>query len=123
MTRFEQEISGALGAFWKDRAQEEVRKAVRDAETKAVVDEYGAIKWRNNRRYLHDDFCEKLEYACYPFSRKATARAREEADRAFFEEYRKADHTPSAEMLAEMRAAFGEGAVVVDVISGRKFRV
>ena len=123
MTRFEQEISGALGAFWKKNAEEEVRRAVREAETKAEVDEFGAIKWRSNGRYLMDDFCEKLEYACYPFSRKATARAREEADRVFIEEYRKEDHTPSAEMLAEMRAAFGEGAIVVDIFSGKKYRV
>ena len=26
MTRFEQELSGALGAFWKKNAEEEIRK-------------------------------------------------------------------------------------------------
>ena len=123
MTRFEQEISGALGAWWKEHAEQEVRDAVRDAENNAEVDEFGAIRWKSNKRYLMDDFCEKLEYACYPFSRRATAEARREADKKFFAEYRKNPPKMTPEMYAEMRAAFGDGAVVVDVITGRKIKL
>lgn len=36
MTRFEREISGSLGAFWKKNAEEEVRKAVAQADTQAT---------------------------------------------------------------------------------------
>lgn len=120
MTRFEREISGELGAFWKQNAQEEVRKAVFWAENDAEVDEFGAIRWKNNKRYLMDDLCEKLEYACYPFSRKATARARAIQVDEELAEYRKNPPQIDAEMMAEMRSAFGDGAVVVDIISGRK---
>ena len=67
MTRFEREISGSLGAFWKKNAEEEVRKAVAQAATQATVETDGAIRWNRNGRYLMDDFCEKLEYAGYAF--------------------------------------------------------
>ena len=71
MTRFEREISGSLGEFWKKNAEEEVRKAVAQADTQATADADGAIKWNSNGRYLMDDFCEKLEYAGYAFDREA----------------------------------------------------
>lgn len=45
-------------------------------------------------------------------------RARELAD--FAAEYRKNQGPPSDEEMFEMRAAFGPGEVVVDVISGRR---
>ncbi len=40
-------------------------------------------------------------------------------------EYRKAreNYVPSAEEMYEMQAAFGPGAVVVDVITGQRFQV
>ena len=44
MTRFEREISGSLGEFWKKNAEEEVRKAVAQADEKATVEADGAIK-------------------------------------------------------------------------------
>lgn len=89
MTRFEREISGSLGAFWKKNAEEEVKKAVAQAKKDATVDGDGAIRWNSNGRYLMDDFCEKLEYAGYPFSRKATAAKREAQTEEEFAQYRK----------------------------------
>lgn len=43
----------------------------------------------------------------------------------FLAEYREArkNHTPSEEELFEMRAAFGEGSTVVDVITGQVYKV
>ena len=64
MTRFEREINGSLGDFWKKNAEEEVKKAVAQADEKATVDEDGAVRCKSNGRCLMDDFCEKLEYAC-----------------------------------------------------------
>ena len=52
MTRFEKEISGSLGAFWKNHATEEVKKAVEKADAEAEVDVDGAIRWNCNGRYL-----------------------------------------------------------------------
>lgn len=123
MTRFEQEISGALGEWWQKDAEREVDKAVKWATEEAIVEEDGAIRWASNGKYLHDDLCEKLEYKGYPFSREATAKKREEETRRFLEEYRKNPPKITPEMYAEMQAAFGEGEVVVDIFSGRKIRL
>ena len=110
MTRFEQEISGKLDIevsartgeennhFWEEMAKKEVKESVEKAQTEAVVDCNGAISWKSNGAYLMDDFCEKLEYANYPFSRQATAEARE-----------------------LLKAELGEGALVIDILSGEGF--
>ena len=120
MTRFEKEISGSLGAFWKKNAEEEVRKAVAMADSDAAVEADGAIKWNSNGRYLMDDFCEKLEYAGYAFSREATAKKREAQNAESLAEYRRNDKGLTGEALAKARAAFGEGTTVVNVLTGKK---
>lgn len=123
MTRFEREISGSLGAFWKKNAEEEVRKAVAMADADAAVGADGAIKWNSNGRYLMDDFCEKLEYAGHGFSREATAKKRDAQNAESLAEYCKNDKGLIGEELAEARAAFGEGTTVVDVLTGKKTRL
>ena len=120
MTRFEQEISGNLGAFWKKNAEEEVKKAVEMAAADATVEEDGAIRWNTNGNYLPDDFCEKLEYAGYDFSREATRAAREAQSEEFLASYRKNHRGFGAEEIAEARAAFGEGTTLVNVLTGEK---
>ena len=123
MTRFEREISGSLGAFWKKNAEEEVRKAVAKADAQATVDADGAVRWNSNGRYLMDDFCEKLEYAGYAFSREATAAKRDAQNAESLAEYRRNDKGFSREELAEARAAFGEGTTVVNVLTGKKTKL
>lgn len=123
MTRFEQEISGALGEFWKKDAEKAVKRAVEQADAEATVEDDGAIRWNSNGSYLMDDFCEKLEYAGYPFSRSATQEKREAQVTRELAEYRASRHAPTAEERAEMRAAFGEGATVVNVLTGERTRL
>lgn len=123
MTRFEREISGSLGAFWKNHATEEVKKAVAKADAEAEVDVDGAIRWNCNGRYLMDDFCEMLEYAGYPFSREATGKKRDAQNAEELAEYRRNYKELDEETLAEARAAFGEGATVVDVLTGEKTKL
>ena len=123
MTRFEKEISGSLGQWWKNHAEKELAEAVVKANEEAIVEETGAIKWKSNDSYLMDDFCEKLEYAGYNFSREATKKAREAELSRFFEEYRRNYKEPTEEEKAEMRAAFGEDAEIVDVIARKKIRL
>ena len=118
MTRFQQEINGELGQWWKNHAKKEVERAVREANELAIVDSNGAIRWKNNGSYLMDNFCEMLEYAGYQFSRKATAEARNIQVKKCLKDYRMNYNGPSAEELLEMRSAFGAGETVVDVITG-----
>lgn len=123
MTRFEREISGSLGAFWKKNAEEEVKKAVAQAEKDATVEADGAIRWSSNGRYLMDDLCEKLEYADYDFSREATAKKRDAQNEESLAEYRRNYKGLSAKELDEARAAFGEGTTVVNMLTGEKTKL
>lgn len=123
MTRFEKEISGELGEFWMNHAKKEVETAVAKANESATVDENGVIRWNSNGNCIPDDFCEKLEYAGYNFSREATREAREIEDNEFIEQYKAMKHEPTEEELAEMRAAFGAGTKVVDILSGREYQL
>ena len=122
-TQKRRETSGSLGAFWKKNAEEEVRKAVAQADTQATVDTDGAIRWKSNGRYLMDDFCEKLEYAGYAFDREATAKKQDAQNEESLARYRRDDRGLSGEALAEARAAFGEGTTVVNVLTGEKTRL
>lgn len=135
MTRFEQEISGLLDKqvaerkgtennhFWERSAKAEVEKAVKEADEKAIVEEDGAIRWIASGNYLPDDFCEKLEYAGYAFSRTATREAKDRQVDESLKAYRSQKHTYSFEEMAEMRAAFGEGQVIVDIITGEQIAI
>ena len=123
MTRFEREISGQLGEFWKNRAEKEVADAVRKATEDATVDENGVIRWNSNWNCIPDDFCEKLEYAGFKFNREATREARAFEVNVFLEGYRKNYKGPSEEELSEMRSVFGEGSVVINVATGKQIQL
>lgn len=123
MTRFKKEISGSLGAFWKENAEKEVRKSVEQADRYAEVDADGAIRWLSNGKYLMDDFCEKLEYAGYGFSREETARKRKEQDEKTIAEYKNSRKNIPLETLAEMKAAFGAETPVMDVLTGKSINL
>ncbi len=53
----------------------------------------------------------------------ATRAAREAEVQAGLESYRASKRAPSAEEMAEMRAAFGKGATVVDILTGENIRL
>ena len=120
MTRFEQELSGSLGAFWKRHAEEEIAKMqerVDNDEIRTAI--CGGAFWNSNGRYLPAEAAEILSHTDFPFSLSETNRAREAQNAYLLEEYRR-NHKTSEEEKAEMRAAFGTGTTVVDVISGER---
>ncbi len=123
MTRFQQEITGLLGAYWQQNAEKELKAAVESAARDATVDENGAISWKSNGGYLMDDFCEKLEFAGFPFSREATRAARDAQVAEELAEYRRNYKGPTEVELEEMRSTFGEGTTVVDVLAGVKIHL
>lgn len=88
MSRFQREISGQLGDFWKKNAEEEVIKAVKLANKDSIVETDGAIKWKKSGNYIPDDFCEKLEYAGYAFDRNKTSEKREEQTAEMIKKYK-----------------------------------
>lgn len=77
MTRFERELSGALGAFWKKNAEQEIKKMQARADSDEIrTNANGAAFWNSNGNYLPSDCAEILSYTDFPFSLEATASAR-----------------------------------------------
>ena len=86
----------------------------------------GVVRWRSNDAVPPAECLDQLAAEGLVFDRRKTDVARESDLRAFAAQYRKARarRTPEQreEEAAEMRAAFGPGAVVVDVLTGERFR-
>ena len=104
---------------------QEIAGAKKMFENEARIDENGAACWKSNGHYIMDDMIEKMQAAGCEFNAEATRKAREEQNDKFCAEYtrKQVNRKPSAEEMFEMRAAFGAGAIVVDVISGRKIQL
>lgn len=80
----------------------------------------GAFRWNSNGNVIPEDCM--LSMAQFTTAEiQASQRVRSAETAAFLAEYREAQKNvePSAEELAEMRAAFGEGETVVNVLTGR----
>ena len=125
MTRFARELSGSLGTYRKASAEKELEQIREDFETgKITVDENGVARNRIGR-ILMSDLLEKLTYITDKVDVEATKAAREAETNAFLESYRKANQNRrrSSEELNEMRAAFGTGTTVVDIITGERIRL
>jgi hypothetical protein len=126
MTRFERELSGALGAYWKSSAEKEIRKMEeRQMNGEIFFGADGVVRWTSNNRVMPKDCREILSHTAYRdlFSEEASRAAENAETAAFLESYRKNYTGPSEEEKAEMRAAFGTGSTVVDVITGKRIRL
>ena len=123
MTRFEKELSGALGAYWKKSAEEELQKVREELEQGLItIDENGVARNRIGR-VLMSDMLEKLTYITDAVDAEATTKAREEEVTRSIEEHRKNARPATEEELEEMRAAFGRGKTVVNIITGQKYHL
>ena len=120
MTRFERELSGALGAYWKASAEKELKKIREELEQSLItIDENGVARNRIGR-VLMSDMLEKLTYITDEVDAEATAAARAEEVQRSLEAYRANAKPASEEEKNEMRAAFGEGQTVVDILTGER---
>ena len=118
MTRFEREISGALGQYWKESAEKELNELRRElASGQITIDENGVAR-NCIGRVLMDDLLEKLTYVTDKANVEATHAAHKAEVARDLEEYRRNRKPATAEEIAEMRAAFGSGTKVVDVLTG-----
>lgn len=123
MTRFEKELSGQLGEFWKASAQKELEEIKEKLENgKITIDENGVARNKIGR-ILMEDMLEKVAMVTDKVNVEATNKARDEDTSAFIKEYRENYKGPSEEELFEMRAEFGKGTTVVDIITGKKIRL
>lgn len=123
MTRFEMNMAGMFGDYWKKDAEkklDELRKELADGEV--TIDENG-VAHNCIGRVVTSEVLVMLTYVTDEVDVEATNKARDEEEEAFIAEYRKNARPMDAEMLWEMRAAFGPGATVVDVFTGRTYHV
>lgn len=136
--RFKQEISGELDAqvkarggnlpdgYWKKSAEKDVAKVIERYENgELLIDEYGVAFWASNNRAVPEDIAYMGKYGGLPIDLEMTKELEDRQTEKSLAEYRERmkNHVYTAEELGEMRNAFGEGAVVVDVITGRKIRL
>ena len=123
MTRFEKELSGALGAYWEKEAKKELERVKKDLdEGKITIDENGIAR-NCIGRTLHDDMLEKVAMVSDKVNVEATRAARDEETAKVIEAYRAYYTGPSEEDLFEMRAAYGKGTTVVDIFTGKKIKL
>ena len=120
MTRFERELSGALGAYWKTSAEKELEKIREELEQGLItIDENGVARNRIGR-VLMSDMLEKLTYITDAVDAEATAAARDEEVSQTLAAYRANAKPASEEEKNEMRAAFGKGQTVVNILTGER---
>ena len=85
------------------------------------------IRWNSNDRIPFEDMLQNFVDAGWITAQELrnSVEQRVEEDRVAIEQYRnrKNRRAPSAEELFEMRAAFGAGARVVDVLTGEVYRL
>ena len=118
MTRFERELNGNLGEFWKRSAEQELEQLRSDlASGKITINDHGVAR-NCIGRVLMSDLLEKLAHITDAVSIEATTAAREAEVAAELAEYCQQAHEPSREELNEMRATFGPDEKVMNIFTG-----
>jgi hypothetical protein len=104
--------------------KERLEKLAEQLKTEATY-KNGVGMWNRSGNHLPIDVAEFAHYLGLPIDLNKHQKAYDEATSKFFAEYRKAqaNRKPTAEELYEMKAAFGEGTTVVNVITGRKIKL
>lgn len=136
--RFKQEISGELDRqvaerkgepndhYWQRSAEKDVARVLEQYEDgKLLIDEYGVAFWASNNRAVPEDIAYMGKYGGLPIDLRLTKELEDRQTKKSLEEYRERmkDHVYTEEELGEMRNSFGEGTVVVDVITGRRIQL
>ena len=123
MTRFERELSGALGAFWKKEAEKELARIEKELESgKITIDEKGIAR-NSIGRVLMSDMAEKVSYITDRIDLEATKEARSEAVSQELTALRNNARPATEEEKNEMRAAFGKGQTVVNILTGERINL
>lgn len=123
MTRFQKELSGALGAYWKKEAEKELERVKTDLQEGRITLDENGVAHNCIGRVLMSDMLEKLAMVTDEVSVEATTAAREQEVEESLAEYRKNARPVSEEERMEMRAAFGKGTTVVNVLTGEKIEL
>lgn len=122
MTRFQMELSGALGQFWQNEAHNAVMQVRSDFYAGRITIDGDGVARNEIGRVLMDDLLEVLDYAipdCVNVSATRATRAAEDSET--LSRYR--SRRIGDEEMHELKSAFGAGTTVVDVLSGKRYAV
>ena len=121
MTRFERELSGTLGDYWKVSAEMELKQIEKDLnEGKITIDASGVAR-NHIGRVLMNDLLEKLAYITDEVDIEATQAARTAEVSKSLENYRRNARPASCEEFNEMRAASGKEQIVANIITDQHY--
>lgn len=120
MGRFNDYINGLkpdANPYYKEQAE----RLLIEFYTRATVTD-GVVRWTSNDRVPPSDILEFWHHIGKKFDYEKSLKVQEEENAAFLENYRKQmeNYVPSQEERYEMEAAFGKGATVVNVLTGKK---
>jgi hypothetical protein len=103
---------------WQEKEKQETAARIQSAEH--AYEKNGVRYWRSNDAVIPPCVYKDAGMTCSAVHKAAYERHLD----ASLADYRKrmANHVPDEEQMFEMRAAFGPGVEVVNVITGRKVR-
>lgn len=85
----------------------------------------GVVRWKSNDTVPPKDVLEFWQFVGKQFDAEKSLQMSDKETQEFLDTYKKRmdNHKYSEEELAEMRAAFGIGTVVVDVVTKQKIKL
>ena len=125
MTRFDRELRGEYGEFWKKKAIQYLHKIEEEVFKREITIDKEGVARNCIGRVVMDDVANALDYIVNDgsFRWDKTIEARQKEDEKFLKEYASHNHQHSKEELAEMKAAFGEGTKVINILTGQEIQL
>ena len=120
-SRFQRELLGELGKYWKEAAENELIRVAEMIENGKIIIDSNGVARNEIGRVLMSDMLEKVAIVNNDVDVKATEAARLEEIHNFCEEYRRNHTQPTEEELAEARAEFGQNAAIVNILTGERY--
>ena len=121
MTRFMANLNGHFGDYWKKDAEKELQRVREELDNGEITIDENGVARNCIGRALASDMIEKVALVTDLIDMDATQRARDKEVDESIAEYRRNARPATQEELMEMRAAFGPGETVVDILTGQTY--
>lgn len=125
MTRFDRELRGEFGDYWKKEAIKYLHKIEEEVfKGEITIDKEGVAR-NCIGRVVVDEVASALDYIIQDgsFRWDKTIEARNKENEELLKEYVSRDPHYSSEEIAEMKAVFGEGTRVVNILTGKEIQL
>lgn len=126
-SRFMSDLNGKFGEYWVREAKKELERVRQEVESGNITIDENGVARNSIGRVLMSDMLEKVAYLGYPVDVEATAEARisevARSVREYNERQARRSDAEREEHMRELRAAFGPGQVIVDVLSGERYEL